>query len=185
VAEFLCPWWVGYLLLNPFRKVVQSAKKTFGYCLSPGMTVLEVGPGMGFFSLDVARIIGPQGRLVCVDVQRRMIEALRARAARAGLLQTIEARLCAPNSLGVDDLNGVVDLALVLFVAHEVHDRPGLFRQIRSTLKPDGRLFLAEPKAHVNHALFDEIEAAALEAGFNPVERPRVFRARAALMAAR
>jgi ubiquinone/menaquinone biosynthesis C-methylase UbiE len=176
---------MGYLLLNPLRKLVQSAGKTFGYCLSPGMTVLEVGPGMGFYSLDTAKLIGPQGRLVCVDVQRRMIEKLRRRADKAGLSDRIDVRLCGPDSLGVEDLGGSVDLALVIAVAHEVRDRPGLFRQIRSTLKPEGRLFLAEPKAHVNHALFDEIEVAALDAGFNLIEHPSVFRSRAALMAAR
>jgi ubiquinone/menaquinone biosynthesis C-methylase UbiE len=184
MAEHVCPWWVGYLLLNPFRKLVQSAGKTFGYCLSPGMTVLEVGPGMGFFSLDVAKLIGPQGRLVCVDVQHRMIEKLKRRAEKAGLSGRIEARLCAPDSLRVDDLSGAVDLALVIAVAHEVPDRPGLFRQIRSTLKPEGRLFLSEPRGRVDQPLFDEIEAAALGAGFNLIEHPQVFRSRSALMAA-
>ncbi len=149
------------------------------------MTVLEVGPGMGFFSLDVARLIGPEGRLVCVDVQPKMIDVLRRRAARAGLSEIIEGRLCSSDSLGIDDLRGAVDFALLFAVAHEVHDRQGLFRETRSSLKPEGRLLLAEPRWHVDQALFDEIEATALEAGFNLIEHPRVFRSRAALMAAR
>lgn len=185
LAEHLCPWWIGYFLLNPFRKLVQSASSTFGYCLAPGMTVLEVGPGMGFFSLDVARLIGPEGRLVCVDVQAKMIDVLRRRAARAGLSEIIEARLCSADSLGIDDLRGAVDFALLFAVAHEVHDRHGLFKETRSSLKPEGRLFLAEPRGRVDQALFDEIEATALEAGFNLIENPRAFRSRAALMAAR
>ena len=171
-------------MLNPFRKFAQSAKKSFGYCLSPGMTVLEVGPGMGFFSLDTARLIGPKGRLVCVDVQPRMIEALRRRAENAGLSERIDARVCEKSSLGVDDLKGRVDLALVLFTAHEISDRPRFFSQVRATLAPQGRLFLAEPKLHVKQHLFDEIEGAALGAGFSLIEHPRMFRSRASLMAA-
>lgn len=184
MAEHLCPWWVGYLLLNPFRKFVQSAEKTFGYCLSPGMTVLEVGPGMGFFSLDTARLVGPEGCLVCVDVQPKMIEVLKRRARKAGLSDRIDARTCKPDSLEVEDLAGTVDLALVLHTAHEVSDKRGLFRQIKSALKPEGRAFIAEPKSHVKQELFDEIEEAALAAGFNLIEHPSAFRSRASLLAA-
>ena len=49
------------------------------------MTVLEPGPGMGFFTLELARIVGPEGRVVAVDVQPKMVEGLQKRARRAGL----------------------------------------------------------------------------------------------------
>lgn len=178
-----CPWWVGYLLLNPLRRLVQSAEKSFGYLLSPGMTVLEVGPGMGFFSLDTARLLGPRGRLVCVDVQAKMIEVLKRRAAKAGLSDRIETRICDAHSLGVDDLADRVDLALVIFSAHEVPYRKGLFDQVKQTLKSEGTLFLAEPRIHVTRRFFDEIEAAAQRSGLNAIEYPRMFGARAVLMA--
>ena len=182
MAEHVCPWWVGYLLLNPLRRFVQRADKIFGYCISPGMTVLEIGPGMGFFSLDTARLLGPEGHLVCVDIQAKMIEVLKKRAAKAGLSDRIEARICGTASLGIDDLAGQVDLALVIATAHEVPDRQGLFNQVRDSLKPDGRLFLAEPGSHVKQEVFDKIEAAATDSGFNLIERPRMFRSRAVLM---
>jgi ubiquinone/menaquinone biosynthesis C-methylase UbiE len=164
------------------RRLVQSAEKIFGYCISPGMTVLEIGPGMGFFSLDTARLLGPGGRLVCVDLQPKMIKVLNKRAEKAGLSDRLNARVCSADSLGIDDLAGTVDLALVIATAHEVSDRRGLFAQVRNSLKLDGRLFLAEPKFHVQRELFETIEASAVAEGFNVIEYPRMFRSRAALM---
>ncbi len=148
------------------------------------MTVLEVGPGMGFFSVDIARLVGPEGRLVCVDLQSRMIEALTRRLEKAGLSDRVDARVCTEDSLGVEDLNGQVDLAVVVHTAHEVSDRRTFFAQTRSALKSEGRLFLAEPKLHVDQDLFDEIEVEALGEGFNLIEHPGMFTSRASLMAA-
>jgi ubiquinone/menaquinone biosynthesis C-methylase UbiE len=182
MAEHVCPWWVGYLLLNPMRRLVQRAEKIFGYCISPSMTVLEIGPGMGFFSLDTARLLGPQGRLVCVDVQPKMIKVLKKRAEKAGVSDHLDARVCSTDSLGIDDLAGTVDLALVIATAHEVSDRQRLFAQVRDSLKPDGKLFLAEPKFHVKRDLFETIEASAVDEGFNVIEYPRMFRSRAVLL---
>jgi ubiquinone/menaquinone biosynthesis C-methylase UbiE len=137
---------------------------------------------MGFFSLDTARLLGPEGRLVCVDVQARMIEVLRKRAAKAGLSDRIDARVCSTDSLGIDDLTDQLDLALVIATAHEVPDREGLFAQIGACMRPGGKLLVGEPKSHVKQELFDTIEKAAAAAGFELIERPRMFRSHTALM---
>ena len=56
------------------------------------MTVLEPGPGMGFFTLELARLVGPEGRVIAVEVQPQMIAGLRRRAERATLIDRIETR---------------------------------------------------------------------------------------------
>lgn len=61
-----------------------------------GMTILEVGSGMRFFTLPMARMVGPRGTVVCLDVQPEMLDALRRRAAKAGLADRIDARACQP-----------------------------------------------------------------------------------------
>jgi len=183
MAERVCPFWVGYLLINPFRRLFQNPARILGRWLAPGMTVLEVGPGMGFFSLDVARLIGPGGRLVCVDVQPGMIETLRKRAAKAGLADRIDARTCSEQSLGIEDLAAAVDFAFVIFTAHEVPEPREFFAEIARSLKRDGKLFLAEPSYHVGEDRFREIEASALDARLRVVGRPRMSLARTALMA--
>ena len=106
MAHHVCPWWLGYFLINPFRRWIQNPGKIFGAHVRPGMFLLDIGCGMGFFSLDAARLAGPDGRVVCVDPQQKMIDVLMRRAAKAGLSERIEARLCTSHSLGVGDLDG-------------------------------------------------------------------------------
>ena len=76
------------------------------------MTVLEPGPGMGFFTLEIAKLVGSSGRVVAVDVQPQMIEGLKRRARKAGLLDRIDARVVSPASMQVADLNAIADLCL-------------------------------------------------------------------------
>src|SRR6266849_3928597 len=112
----VCPWWLGYLLLLPIRRIRQNPRKLLGALVREGMTVLEPGPGMGFFSLDLARMVGPGGRVVAVDLQERMVKVLSRRALKAGLADRIDIRRAEPDRLGVEDLAGRVDLVLAIFV---------------------------------------------------------------------
>jgi ubiquinone/menaquinone biosynthesis C-methylase UbiE len=76
----VCPWWVGYILASPIRKLAQNPAPMLKPFVRIGMTVLEPGPGMGFFTLELARLVGPEGRVIAVDVQPQMITGLRRRA---------------------------------------------------------------------------------------------------------
>ena len=162
----VCPWWVGYLLLVPLRRLRQNPVKLLGPFVRPGMIVLEPGPGMGYFTLDLARMVGPSGRVVAVDVQERMLAALGRRAEKASLRDRIERRLVAPERLGVDDLAGRVDFIPALFMVHETPDASTFFREALQALKPGGRLLMAEPKTHVRAADFEAQLQSAAAAGF-------------------
>jgi len=130
------------------------------------MTVLEPGPGMGFFSLDLARMVGPGGRVVAVDVQERMLKVLRRRAQRAGLADRLDIRRAEPDRLGIEDLAGRVDLVLAIFVVHEMPDAGAFFTQVYHALRPAGRLLFAEPKRHVSNETYGQEMEAAARAGF-------------------
>lgn len=179
----VCPWWIGYLLLSPLRRIRQSPGKLLGSLVGAGMTVLEPGPGMGYFTLDVARMVGPAGRVVAVDVQERMLLALRRRAAKAGLLERIDLRRAEAGSLGVDDLAGRVDRVLAIFVVHEMPDTARFFAEAHRSLAGGGRLLFAEPKRHVTAAEFDRSVESALKAGFVNLGEFRFPGARAVLLA--
>ena len=84
------------------------------------MTVLEPGPGMGFFTLPMSRMVGSAGRIVAIDIQAKMLESLRRRAMKAGTLERIDTRLAQPGSLGIGDLNDRVDFVLAFFMVHEM-----------------------------------------------------------------
>ena len=85
MAHRVCPWWIGYFLASPLRKLRQDPHAVLSPFVREGMVVLEPGPGMGFFTLELARLVGPRGRVVAVDVQARMLSGLRRRARRAKL----------------------------------------------------------------------------------------------------
>jgi ubiquinone/menaquinone biosynthesis C-methylase UbiE len=180
----ICPWWLGYLLVSPLRRWLDDSFETIISYASEGMTVLEPGPGMGFFTLDLARRVGPSGRVVAPDIEPRMLGRLKRRAERAGLGNRIDARLVQPDSMALEDLSGQVDLALACSMVHEVENPGRFFSEISQALKPGGRLFVLEPKAHVGDAeLQAELDAAAA-AGLNLVER-RVFRRGSAALLAK
>src|SRR5512143_2397612 len=109
----ICPWYVGYFLLGPWRRIFKNPDKMLRPYVKEGMTVLDVGSGMGYFSLPMARLVGPKGKVVCVDLQEQMIAGLTRRAERAGLSGNIETRACGEDTLGIGDLKGVVDFVLL------------------------------------------------------------------------
>lgn len=177
MAERVCPWWMGYWLASPMRRWwMQTPEKLLAPYVREGMTVLEPGPGMGFFTLPMARMVGPAGRIVAVDIQAKMLESLRRRAARAGLHTRIDTRLALADSMGVGDLKGAVDFLLAFAVVHELPSVAVFFSEAAAALKPGGLLLLAEPSGHVKPEMFNrELETARL-AGLEPVAQPAIRR---------
>ncbi len=177
----VCPWWVGHLLANPLRRFVHDPRKILAPHVRPGMTVLDLGPGMATFTLDLARFAGASGRVIAADVQPRMLAQIEKRAAKAGLLHRIETRRVADDGAWAKDLAGKVDFALAFYMVHEVPDARMFFALVRSTLAPGGRLLVVEPKMHVSTCAYAESINAARQAGFTIVEYPKVRRSRAVL----
>ena len=79
MAHRVCPWWLGYFLMNPLRRYGQNPAKILAPFIHEGMIVLEPGPGMGFFTLELARRVGKSGRVVAVDIQAKMLDRLKRR----------------------------------------------------------------------------------------------------------
>lgn len=178
----VCPWWIGYLLASPVRRILHQPAKVLAAHVRQGMTVLEPGPGMGFFTLELVRLVGGSGRVIAVDVQSRMLDGLRRRAAKAGVLDRLDARLATPDSLGLADLAGTVDFTLAFAVVHELPAAAPFFCEVARASKPGARLLFVEPMGHVTAALFDAELQAARDAGFTPVESPSLRRCRTALL---
>jgi SAM-dependent methyltransferase len=182
MAQYVCPWWLGDLTASPIRRLMYDPHKILAPYVRDGMTVLEPGPGMGFFTLELARLVGPSGQVVALDLQPRMLSGLKRRAARAGLLERIVARQVPSNSLDVANLAGKVDFALVFAVVHELPAAAPFFVEVAATLKPGGCLLFVEPSGHVKPAQFEAEMQAAVQAGLNPVEHPVIRRSLAVLL---
>lgn len=183
MAERICPWWAGYWLASPFRKwFAEDPEKLLAPYVRPGMKVLEPGPGMGFFTLPMARLAGPAGRIIAVDIQPEMLRGLDRRARKAGLLGRIETRLAKAGGMGIEDMAGGVDFVLAFAVVHEMPSVEGFFSEAAAVLKPGAILFLAEPAGHVSREKIQDELDAAKNAGLTTIGSPAVRRSRAAVL---
>jgi ubiquinone/menaquinone biosynthesis C-methylase UbiE len=182
MAHRVCPWWLGYFLLNPFRRHSQNPNQILTPYVHEGMTVLEPGPGMGFFTLELLRLVGNHGRVIAVDVQPKMLSKLKRRAAKSGMLSGLEARLASSDSMGIADLNGLVDFTLAFAVVHEFPNAGRFFAEAAAASKPGAHLLLAEPSGHVKTADFEAELRAADGTGFRLVNRLSIKRSQAALL---
>ncbi len=146
------------------------------------MTVLEPGPGMGFFTLELARRVGPSGRVVAVDIQAKMLNSLRNRLSKAGLLDRVDVRLAESDSMGLDDMPGAMGFALAFAMVHELKFPEFFFREIAASLKASACLLLVEPAGHVGTSPFDAELVLADKAGLHCIDRPSFWRSHAALL---
>ena len=166
MGSHVCPWWMGYLLMNPLRKLWHNPEKILGPHVKEGMTVLDIGSGMGFFSLPAARMVGKSGKVIAVDVQEKMLQGLVARATRAELADRIKTHLCGSEGLGV---NEPVDVCVAFNVVHEVPDARALSRKSGRCSSLRGSFCLAEPGHHVSKDDFRATLDLAISVGFRVV----------------
>ena len=117
-------------MVCPLRKLFERPVKSLSPYFRPGMTVIDVGCAMGFFSIPMAEMVGPDGRVICIDLQEKMVRKLYRRAKKKNRLSRIEARVCSSGHLNVDDLNNVADFVLASAVIHEVADVVSLFAEL-------------------------------------------------------
>jgi 2-polyprenyl-3-methyl-5-hydroxy-6-metoxy-1,4-benzoquinol methylase len=178
----VCPIWVGYLLASPLRALLQNPQTILTPHITPGMRVLDVGCAMGFFSLPLARLVGPNGRVVCVDLQQKMLDSLARRARRAHVLDRIEMRRCEAGSLCITEFHGQIHFALLFAVIHEVDIAARLFTEVRDALRPGGRVVFAEPKGHIPRQAFDESVSVAERSGLRKIDGLRIPWSHAALL---
>ncbi|MDP4185988.1 MAG: class I SAM-dependent methyltransferase [Bacteroidota bacterium] len=180
-SKCICPYWVGYFLLNPFRRYAHNPEKILSPYVKPGMHVLDYGCAMGFFSLPLAKMTGDTGRVYCADIQEKMLVKLMKRAAKANVEHIIEPLLIDEN-YKFENLKNKIDFALLFFVVHEVPDKNALFMNLNHILKPNALVVFAEPIMHVKIHEFKQSLLLAQETGFEIVDLIEVNKAHAALL---
>ena len=175
----VCPWWLCYSFDNPLRRIFHDPDRLLGPYVKTGMTAVDIGCGMGYFTIGLARLTGPEGKVIAVDLQQQMLDALGRRSRRTGVANQIVLHRCRKESLGVED---PADFALAFWMAHEIPDKSRFFREILALLKTRGRLLLVEPKVHVTLRSFERMVAVCRETGFQVLEEPLVALSRAFLL---
>ena len=109
--------------------------------IKPGMTVADVGAGIGYFSWRIARRVGPEGRVLAVEIQPEMLERLAAEMRKRDI-RNVRSILGRPTDPVLPAQS--VDLALLVDVYHEFRHPEAMVSGIRDSLKDDGRMVLVE-----------------------------------------
>jgi len=175
----LCPWWFAYTFDNPVRRLLHRPEKVLGSYVKEGMTAVDIGCGMGHFSIGMAKLVGVKGKVIAVDLQQKMLDRVKRRAERCGVDDRISLRLCRVGDIGVSER---VDFVLTFWMVHEVPEVKTMFGQIQAILKDGGRWLLAEPKLHTSLDRFEKILSEAIASGFSVSERPAVTMSYAAVL---
>lgn len=135
-----CPWSLAWLVNNPIRRrYMRPLLDRVG--IRPGERVLELGPGPGTFTVNAARRVGPEGRIIAVDIQPQMIAQVERRVREAGLTN-VEAHVASACELPLDDAS--VDRAFLVTVLPEIPDQGRALAELHRVLKPGGVLSITE-----------------------------------------
>ena len=174
--KHVCPVSMVRTFDNFLRPLVHNPRKIFGPHVKPGMRVMDVGCGAGWASLAMARMVGESGLVIAADLQPEMLDMVRQRAQKAGLIDRFEFHKCRDDGIG---LKTELDFAVAFYMVHETPDARAFVAEVFSLLKPGGRFFVAEPKFHVSRQLFENMIREAREDGLHVVLKPRVLLSRA------
>lgn len=174
----VCPRWLCFTFDNWIRRLLQDPDRIMSSFILPGYTVVDVGPGIGFFTIPIARLVGDGGQVIAVDIQEKMLNAVLTRAYKAGVSDRIRTVLAVE-----DDLNVTVpaNFILAFWMVHEVPDQGRFFTQLHTISKEGGRFLLAEPKLHVARTQFEKSVSLAQKSGFKLLDRPAISLSHAAL----
>ncbi|MBW2343252.1 MAG: methyltransferase domain-containing protein, partial [Deltaproteobacteria bacterium] len=95
-----CPWWLAYTFDNRLRSLIHRPGKVLSPYIRPGMTVMDVGCGMGHFSIGMAGLVGDEGLVISVDLQDEMLGVVNRRAEKAGVNHRTRTYQCTTQDIG-------------------------------------------------------------------------------------
>jgi len=165
----VCPHKFAFMLDNWIRRLIQNPGKILNGYIKPGDIAMDVGCGPGFFTIDMAKMVGERGQVIAVDLQPQMLAATLKKAERKGVAGRIVAHQCAAECIGFDEQ---VDFVLAYYMVHETPDPPAFFKEAEAMLKEGGRLLVVEPKMHVSKTAFEAMVKAAEKAGLKAIDFP-------------
>jgi ubiquinone/menaquinone biosynthesis C-methylase UbiE len=147
--------------------------------IKTGMTVLDMGCGPGFFTIEIAKLLNGSGKVIAADLQDGMLKKVRQKISGTELEQSIVLHKCQSETIGVKEK---VDFVLAFYVVHEVPNQDKLFLELKSILKPDGKIFIVEPNFHVPKKSFETMLERVKSNGFEILDRPKSFLNRAVVL---
>jgi ubiquinone/menaquinone biosynthesis C-methylase UbiE len=176
--KHVCPWWLCFTFDNPIRRIIHDQVKILSAYVHKGYTAIDIGPGMGYFTIPLAELVGHTGRVIAIDIQPKMLSALMERANKKGVAEIIKTHLASPDSIGFHEN---ADFILAFWMVHEVPDQRRFLSEISNLMKPEGLFLLVEPVIHVSLKNFSRMIEMAKDIGFFINESPQIRMSRSAL----
>jgi ubiquinone/menaquinone biosynthesis C-methylase UbiE len=168
----VCPVELANSLDSKIRKWLQSPQKILSPYVKEGMTVLDIGCGPGFFSIELAKMVGRNGKVVSADLQDGMLQKLRNKIRGTELEERIKIVKCEKDEINVSEK---IDFGLAFFMVHEVPNKEPFFQELKTILNENGQILIVEPKLfHVSKKDFESTTRQAENVGFIVNRGPRL-----------
>ena len=166
-------------LEGKFRKLIQNPKRILGRYIKEGMTVLDFGCGSGFFTISAAEFVSSSGKVIAADLQDGMLNKVKEKIEGKEIEKRIILHKCNEDSIGIKEK---VDFIIAFYVVHEVPDQKKFLKEVKSLLKPGGKLFIVEPKFKVSQKEFEKMINNAFKIGFSEFRNPKITLSRAIIL---
>lgn len=161
------------------RYIFQNPKKILSKHIKPGMTVLDLGCGTGFFTIEIAKLLREKGKVIASDVQKGMLDILRKKLVNNELDKLIQIHNNEENYIGISEK---IDFILAFYSLHEVKYLDRIICELTGVFKPETKILISEQKYHVSKSNFDFIIKRMEKHRFKICEKPRIFLSRAVVM---
>lgn len=166
-------------LESRFRRMLQNPKRILKKYIRQGMTVLDLGCGTGYFTLEMAKLLNGKGKVIAIDVQKGMLEKLEQKLKDSRLKQQIQIFNNQEKNLGFTEK---VDFILAFYSFHEMKYLDHIIQSLKEVIKPETKILISEQKVHVSKELFESIVNRMRNNGFVVCERPKIFFSRSVVM---
>jgi ubiquinone/menaquinone biosynthesis C-methylase UbiE len=167
----VCPDFFSSMLDNRLRKLIMNPEYIVKPYIHESDIVADIGCGPGFFTIPLAKLVGPKGKVYAVDIQKGMLDKLKTNAEKCRFTDRIILHQCDPESLGLTES---VDFCICFWMVHEVPSKERLFGELRKVIKNGGRLLVSEPIVHVSKSNFKITVQMAVEQGFRVESEPKI-----------
>ncbi len=161
----------SFFLDNAFRRLIQSPGKIVGEYIKNGDTIVDLGCGPGYFSIDMAKMVGNTGQIISVDLQPEMLAKVKKKAKEQNLSRRIILHNCSQDRIGLSP-DTAADFVLVFYMLHETPDPDKFLQEIKTFLKKDGKCLIVEPIFHVSKKHFHNMTKNIEDMGFTILGRP-------------
>ena len=167
----VCPYQISFLLDNFLRRLFQDPKQIVGEYIKKDDTVIDLGCGPGYFTIDMAEMAGEGGKVLAVDIQEKMLETVRRKAVKSGFENRIILHKTYPGKTELDS-SIKADFILAYYMIHETGNYTEFLKEIKRHLKEEGRFLIVEPSIHVSRKKYEKLAFDVEGIGFKIIDRP-------------